>query len=371
MRPRHAILNPLKNQKGMALLLAVAVTVVLVAVSVELHRRACVAAAATAINRNRVTLNQMAIAGIHGAIAMLIRDKKTTQPDSLQEDWANEEKITALLAQLAFDQGALTVKISDELARIQINALVTYPGGRQFQAAQKQLWERLLYGLLHQHELSHELSIDLQPSELIDAIKDWLDSGDDDAISGLNGAESDYYQSLDPPYPCANSPMQHVSELALVKGIGPELFNGAGETPGLKDLVTVFGLGTDLAKGYSYAGRININTASPAVLNALLPVGYAEAAAALIDYRQASDPGGYLHDLSQSAWYQNVPGLKAAKIDPAAITTKSDIFRIQATARLDHLAQQTMAIVSRVKDSKTGRWQYKVLRWIVKYNTEG
>jgi len=64
----------------------------------------------------------------------------------------------------------------------------------------------------------------MDPSAIINSIKDWLDSGDDDAITGLSGAESAYYQDLDPPYPCRNGPFPHLGELALLKGVTAELF---------------------------------------------------------------------------------------------------------------------------------------------------
>jgi len=67
------------------------------------------------------------------------------------------------------------------------------------------------------------LNEDATPTAIINSLKDWLDSGDDDAITGLSGAESSYYQSLDIPYPCKNGPVLHVGELALIKGIIPEL----------------------------------------------------------------------------------------------------------------------------------------------------
>ncbi len=49
---------------------------------------------------------------------------------------------------------------------------------------------------------------------IINSLKDWLDSGDDDAITGLSGAESDYYEGLEPPYSCKNGPMDNLGEVA-------------------------------------------------------------------------------------------------------------------------------------------------------------
>ncbi len=46
----------------------------------------------------------------------------------------------------------------------------------------------------------------MDPEAIICALKDWMDSEDDDALSCMNGAESDYYQALTPPYLAATDP---------------------------------------------------------------------------------------------------------------------------------------------------------------------
>jgi general secretion pathway protein K len=59
----------------------------------------------------------MASSGIHAAMAMLVKDKMESNVDSLQEDWANSEKINEILQSFPFEDGKITVKISDELGR--------------------------------------------------------------------------------------------------------------------------------------------------------------------------------------------------------------------------------------------------------------
>ncbi|WP_172683931.1 type II secretion system protein GspK [Desulfosarcina cetonica] len=72
------------------------------------------------------------------------------------------------------------------------------------------MWERLL-----EHVFSlFEAQPDSDPNMIINSLKDWLDSGDDDAITGLSGAESDYYEGLEPPYSCKNGPMDNLGEVA-------------------------------------------------------------------------------------------------------------------------------------------------------------
>ena len=45
---------------------------------------------------------------------------------------------------------------------------------------------------------------------------DWIDP---DNNQHVGGAESDYYESLDPPYQAKDGPMDDLSELLLVRGI--------------------------------------------------------------------------------------------------------------------------------------------------------
>lgn len=57
-----------------------------------------------------------------------------------------------------------------------------------------------------------------------DAILDWIDS---DSAAHMNGAESDYYQSMDPPYLAKNGPIDDLSELLLVRGVTHEMVLGS------------------------------------------------------------------------------------------------------------------------------------------------
>jgi type II secretory pathway component PulK len=59
-------------------------------------------------------------------------------------------------------------------------------------------------------------------AEIAAAIVDWIDTDD----KTEDGAESDYYESLDPPYAAKNGPLDTVEELLFVRGITPELLYG-------------------------------------------------------------------------------------------------------------------------------------------------
>ncbi len=350
----------LKNNRGVALLITVTIITLLITVVLELNRTVRSAIVSTAMTRDRVTLEQMASSGIQAAMALLVKDKMSTKSDSLQEAWAIPAKLKEVMRDIPFEEGNLAIHIGDELGKIQINALVRYPEGQQFNMSQRVLWDRMLGGLVSQFELEEEID----PAAMINAIKDWLDSNDDDAISGLTGAESGYYEDLDPPYACRNGPLSHLSELLLIKGIKPEMLYGVGDVAGLADYLTIYGMSPAQGKGFQFAGTININTAAVEILAALLPPGNEDLALEMDRYRTEESNGRFNHDISEPTWYQNVPGLSAIRIDPNLITTISDIFRIESKATLQDLSLTTTVIVLRKRDTKTGRWQCKVLQWM-------
>lgn len=141
----------------------------------------------------------------------------------------------------ALGEGHLWVQITDEESKLPLNQLT--PGQ----------WRRLL----------DLLGVDPADADVIaDSIADWID-GDD--LHMLNGAEDEYYASLEPPYRAKNAAVDQVEELLLVRGVTPELMYG---TPAEEDEEPIPGLVTLLTTTTS--GRININTASALVLKAAL-----------------------------------------------------------------------------------------------------
>lgn len=358
----------LNNNKGIAILITLTAIVVMVAVGFELNRQIQSSAARTGIGRDMVTLQQMVASGVGIAESILVKDKNETEADSVQEDWADPEIVRQYVEAAGFEEENLSVEITDELGRIQVNALVEFPDGKEFNVAQRELWVRFFNLILHElenQEVSEDVIENLEPDMIINPVKDWLDSGDDDAITGLTGAEQDYYMSLDSPYSCRNGPFRHISELLRVKNVDPVLFSKTGENPGLNEFITVYGM-EPLQKDkheVSYPGQININTAAVPVLAALLPEGHEFLAAEIADYRQAMSNGEYVNDLQGANWYKNVAGLGDVDIKDELITTKSDLFRIRCEAEKNGNRLSATVIVKRRQAEETGKWQCKVLNW--------
>ena len=99
-----------------------------------------------------------------------------------------------------------------------------------------------------------ELTIDETKA---DAIVDWVDS--DINFTPDDGAEDDYYTSLDPGYLTANLPIVSVSELQLVKGFSSAVEEEADDYALLLPHISALPV-------LSEPTAINVNTATPEVL---------------------------------------------------------------------------------------------------------
>ena len=344
----------LSNNRGVAILVTIAVITLLITIALELNRKSRSMIVSTAAIRDQYTLSHMTSSGINAAIALLIKDKLESEIDSIQEDWANPDKIVFLLEDIPFEDGEIKLKISDELGKIQVNALVAYPDGNDFNEFQKNLWDSFLPIIIFERELPEEID----PSCIINSVKDWLDF--DDEITGLNGAESEYYQDSDTPYSCRNAPLSDLNQLATIKGVSPEIFYDYNEMPGISEYMTVYGMANS---GDTYAGKININTAEAHVIAALLTDENQHLSSAICEYRQEKSDLKFLHDLSDNTWYKNISGCENIEIDLNLITTSSDFFRIVSVAKLREMEMSTTAIVQRVKDDESGKWTCKILSW--------
>lgn len=209
------------------------------------------------------------------------------------------------------DGGEISGMVCDMQGRFNLNNLpggTTTPGAPPVRTDDQERFIRLLQTL----PLETPLSVD-QATEIAEAVIDWIDSDDD--VTGLGGAEDNYYSRLDPPYRAANQAIQSVSELRWVKGVNEELFRA------LEPHVNALPAGVE----------ININTADDQVLQSigeqgnLLPLNTAQATS-IGDERDSATgalPGGFraVADISQA--YRNQSVLTPAL---ANVTVSSDYF---------------------------------------------
>ncbi|MBF0389237.1 MAG: general secretion pathway protein GspK [Desulfamplus sp.] len=364
------------NNRGIALLVTLAFILVLMVAAIELSGYVSNLADGQKRVADRLQAQEVAKSGIELAMFILVRDAEQNDLDSIQEMWADSDIMASAVELLGFDRSMahLDLQISDELGKIQINALLAEFPGADVNNDQVALWERFLNLVI----LSDK-SLDIrEPAEIINSLKDWLDFGDDDAISGLSGAESDYYQSLDPPVVCSNAPLNSVEELFMIKGISESITSIPAKLTDISTkesylqldpstIFTVYGIDSIKKEGkkFTYSGRININTADVATLAAMLPIGMEDQASELASFRlDKSQDGQVFVNSLDKGWYKKVISLspKDTQTFEQIVRYSSDLFRVDATAQFNGVDGSLIAFIKREKDAKTGRWGCKIIQ---------
>jgi type II secretory pathway component PulK len=79
--------------------------------------------------------------------------------------------------------------------------------------------------------------------EAASSVMDWID---EDSNVERDGAENEYYLSLDEPYYCKNDDFEHVEELLLVRGVTRPMLYGDGTAPPLGERYSNRGTGRNL-----------------------------------------------------------------------------------------------------------------------------
>lgn len=354
----------LNNDSGMALLVTLAVISILLTLALHLARITGQSVMATGTAKTQFMAQEMATSGIHLAMAILADDAAKNEIDSLQEDWADPEKILQAVNQLGYSSTPapsppLRLKITDELGKIQVNALLKGFPGHELNPDQSLLWENLLNLKISTDKFQDPRD----PVAIINALKDWLDSGDDDAITGLTGAESDYYLQLEPPYAAGNGPFNQVSQVLNVKGISSDL------NQLMQEVLTVYGL-DDVPRGpgtYGFSGKININTAGVEVLAALLPRGMEDQAEDLVAFRQEKTGNDDVFvNILDKGWYERVIKLpeKEKKRFDRMIRYNSTLFRADCTAQVDNVSVMVSAVIKRERTKQSNLWVCRIIQLI-------
>lgn len=268
--------------------------------------------------------------------------------DALNQKWAggtgdlnesNSVLSTISLDNVPLGDGTVSVKIVDLERKININTATT--------------------PVLQQ--VLNAMGVDAsQISVISDSIQDWIDPDDNPRVAG---AESDYYQSLNPPYYAKNAPIDDLSELLLIKGITPAMYGGGtdtnspgvsfghklgfGNTPGAQESYP-FGL-TNVFTAIS-SGKININTADANVLQ-LIPGVDSDTADEIVKYRAGPDG---VEGNEDDTPFRSPGELSAAGVNPQAAqqlsqlcTVRSSTFEVTVTATIGQHTRDFHAILLR------------------------
>ncbi|WP_232425975.1 type II secretion system minor pseudopilin GspK [Teredinibacter turnerae] len=219
-----------QKQSGMALVLALLVVAIVTAISVELSWRFDLAITRAENRWYGVQANAYLMGAEEIAYMALKMDKEQDnesergQVDTLEEFWSTQA------AEFATDEGWLSGRLEDAQGRFNLNQLRAKVDDKARRSAEiyKHFTEpqRRFIRLLQCVNLGDEespLYLDVTTAQNItEAVIDWLDN--DSNVTGFGGAESDFYGQLEPPFSVPNGLMASVTELNLIRGMTPALY---------------------------------------------------------------------------------------------------------------------------------------------------
>jgi general secretion pathway protein K len=198
-----------------------------------------------------------------------------------------------------------------------------------------------------------------QMTAVVNSILDWIDRDENPRVQG---AESDFYQGLSPPYFAKNGPIDDISELLLIKGaadfyaaadtsmaqrqvaynpLTSRFNNTANILPPPVGLTNLF---TPLSNG-----KININTASAEVLQ-IIPTVTPEAAQGIVSAREGEDDGsGMFGPYRNVGEVRRVPQVSLPMLGAIQqfATVRSSTFEVHVDAHVAGYHRHFVGIIGR------------------------
>ena len=261
--------------------------------------------------------------------------------DSLEDDWA------VLLPPIPIPGGVMNGQLYDLQARININSLARpkprppqgqgqgqgrqQPPGQQGQQPPRQgqqqgqnqiepdvaaITKKQLTNLMLQIDPDQEMG---PPQNFVDILGDWIDKDQDTSDFG---AESDYYQSVEPAYFSADSLLVSPTELRLLKDMKKKVYDKL-----LKHVATL---------PIKTKTPININTASIEIIKA---IGFDPASAEAIKnevkkrpFRNQTELKEYLDNNSDVTKPEHFDEKQQIK----NLSVKSNFFLLQGNVKINH-----------------------------------
>ncbi len=355
--PRSRARRNASRDEGVALLLSLLCIVLLTAIIVEFSYEMQVEATYTGNAFDEFETRIAAESAIAQGLALLAGDVTGADAVGASVDYDCLEDIWALgIPYESINNAVFQCSVDDEYGKLNLNALYQRDeGGEQ---ASDEPDERLaeILRILFEARGAEE--------DPVDAILDWLDADDEPQPEG---AENEYYASLDVPYPCKNGAMDAVEELLLIRGITPEIFFGdpeLDEVP-LTELLTVHG---------HSQGRINANTAERELLAAVFEQrdGDAGIADSIVEERE-EQPFESLDDLVRAGYEdQSAEESQATSSQPGGeqeaayaplLDVAGHVFRIRGDAQGREAHVRIEAYVWRNVAAEETAEPFRVLDW--------
>jgi len=249
--------------------------------------------------RDQVQAQALALAGIQWARQIIHDNAPAGAPVHLGQPWALR------LPAIPMENGSIAGYIVDAQGRINVNNLTNSSVQAPTLAALARLFAAL--GL---------------PPTLLNAINDWVDA--DNTVSEPGGAEDAWYVAQSTPSLAANAPVRRVDELLAVRG---------GNAALLSRLLP-------FVSAIDAPAAVNVNTAPPEVLAALVPGLDRTGALALVNKRTET-PFVSVFDFRARLARPDLI------FDEALIDVKSGWFEVSIEARQGETLARARALLKR------------------------
>jgi type II secretory pathway component PulK len=219
--PSHGLTDP---RRGVVLLLVLVIIVVLTLAAYQFNELMTAEYKAADSAARAVQARALADAGVHYTAALLSNPDAVTSTlngNPFQNPTAFQRILVKPNAQPRF-QGRFSILSPLDPDEPALNGL-PYRFGVSDEASKLNL--NALMALDRTGKVAHDalMALPYMTEEVANAILDWIDADDQPRT---NGAEDEYYQTLQPPYHCKNAPLDSLEELLLVRGVTPELVFG-------------------------------------------------------------------------------------------------------------------------------------------------
>ncbi|MDR0310282.1 MAG: general secretion pathway protein GspK [Acidobacteriota bacterium] len=270
----------MRGDEGIILIVVLWVMTALAVLTLSFSRESRIEVLTAGNARSMEKAYYIARAGMESTIYQIIKKRMTPVAQTAfgaEPDQIDLGKVTG-----SFGGGFWKVNVQDESGKININTVSEQQLGALIRAAGIEEPDALI---------------------LTDSILDWRDT-DDNARD--NGAENEYYQSLDPPYTAKNNRFDAVEELLLVRGMTRDYFYGKPER--LQDGTVEYKYG--LSRFFTvYTTRDQINVNSAAVPTLLSIPGMPPEAARMIYERRQVQPFAAIADINREIPFQLPAGV--------------------------------------------------------------
>jgi len=324
-----------KDDRGVILIALLWILMILSVIALSFARESFVDVAVARNTRDLADAYYIARAGIATTVYQLIQ--KTYLPQRTQQDLLALPVDPIDLGKVTgqYGDGEYEVEIQDESGKINLNFVTP--------AATEQL--RTLMGIVGIQSPDADI--------ILDSIIDWRDA---DAIPQPNGAEADFYQTLQPPYlpRNGNGTMSSLEELLLIRGVTPEYYYGRREKTDEGQIIERYGLSRYLTV-YSPSNRININYAP---LQVLLSIpGMSPAAAQAIHERRQVKPFDTIEEVTKLTG----PSLETSALT-FIYTQRSGVYTLSASAhRLNSRVRRVIRTTITLDPREPER--YRIIYW--------